>query len=102
MQRALCIFIGLVFGVLVTSSSVMMIRTFQLARMPVAEPSEPIAVDALSVASHLADAIAFRTIAAQGDSEAAFLGLDDFLTRTYKLAHERLARQRMGNHSLLY
>jgi carboxypeptidase PM20D1 len=102
-RRALWTSVGLAVGLFVTCAFVAMIRTFQLAGAPVTERRALIEVDAASVASHLAGAIAFQTIAAQGDSDAdAFLGLDEFLTRTYKLTHERLARQRVGKHSLLY
>ncbi|MDN5004402.1 M20/M25/M40 family metallo-hydrolase [Bradyrhizobium sp. GCM10027634] len=94
-------FVGLAFGLIVTSALVVVVRTFQMTSTPVAEPGEPIAVDAASAANHLAGAIAFRTIA-QDDSCAAFQGLEDFLSRTYKLTHERLARQRVGKYALLY
>jgi len=86
-----------------TCAFVAMLSTFQLAGAPVAERQVLIEVDAASVAGHLAGAIAFQTIAAPDDSHAdAFLGLDEFVRRTYKLTHERLARQSVGKHSLLY
>lgn len=104
MKRAIWTFAGLALTLVLASALVATIRTFQLATAPaVAAPREQIEVSAASVASHLGGAIAFQTVAAQDDSNSeAFFALEKFLTRTYKLTHERLIPQRVGKHSLLY
>ncbi len=62
------------------------------------------AVDATSVAEHLAGAIRFRTVAGHGGAidGATFGGLHDSLRRTYPLVHDRLEREKVGESSLLY
>jgi carboxypeptidase PM20D1 len=70
------------------------------------DPAPLRAVDAHRVATHLAEALRFRTIAASDDPAdtrtAAFEALHAWLAETYPLLHRTLARERVGAASLLY
>lgn len=63
------------------------------------------AIDVESAAKRLGGAIAFPTIARENRDEmdqAAFLGLHDYLEKTYPLTHRRLQRETVDDFGLLY
>src|SRR5436190_22313136 len=93
-------------GALVVLASIVVYRTAMFT-----PPEEtkvgtvPHAVDAQAVASRLAQAIQIATISQQPPAPTDTAPLDAFiawLEKTYPAVHEKLARERIGGHTLLY
>jgi carboxypeptidase PM20D1 len=64
-----------------------------------------IEIDEQAAATRLGDAVRFRTVSVrlgQPIDGAAFLGLHDFLARSYPKVHATLKREIVGSYSLLY
>ncbi len=105
MKRTLAV-LGLVLLILV---AILLVRT-ALARsyQITAPPVTDIPIDAHAAAEHLAGAIRFPTISheASGNVEhverAAFLGLHEYLARSFPRVHAQLTREVVAGYSLLY
>ncbi|HYU36067.1 MAG TPA: M20 family peptidase [Thermoanaerobaculia bacterium] len=101
MKKALAV-IGLVLLVLIAVLLVRtgMARSHQIAAAPVTDNS----IDARAVAEHLSGAVRFATISHDdGQVERdAFLGLHDYLARSFPLVHAQLTREVVAGYSLLY
>lgn len=68
-------------------------------------PASTISVDARTAAEHLAGAVRFQTVSNQGSAGIdveAFSGLHNYLLETFPLTHEKLTREVIAEHSLLY
>ena len=85
---------------------VMLVRAVTLpSRQINPSPAVAIGVDRDRVVARLAQAIQFKTISAQPLDEASsqeFSRLHAFLQRSFPRLHERLSRETVGEHSLLY
>lgn len=102
MKKALAV-LGLVLLVLI---AVLLLRTALVRSHQIAaEPVTDISIDARAAAEHLAGAIRFPTISHDESGRverAAFLGLHEYLARTFPLVHARLSREVVAGYSLLY
>ncbi|MGE0104639.1 MAG: M20 family peptidase [Blastocatellales bacterium] len=78
---------------------------FFTSRQLTSVPASTISVDAGTAAEHLAGAVRFQTVSNQGSAGIdveAFSGLHKYLQETYPLTHEKLTREVIAEHSLLY
>lgn len=100
--------VGVLLGVLI---AIVLFRTFTYGGAPRiigVELSEPPVINAESAASHLSEAIRFRTVTlTAGDpregQEAPWLDLHQWLETTYPEAHEVMSREIVpGGYTLLY
>jgi carboxypeptidase PM20D1 len=102
MKKALAV-LGLVLAVLV---AVLVLRTATVkSRQIQAEPVKDLAVDSRAAAERLAGAIRFPTISHEDGKSvetAAFLGLHEYLQRSFPRVHSALTREAVAEHSLLY
>jgi len=102
MKKVLAV-LGLVLLVLI---AILLLRTALVRSHQIAvEPVTDISIDARAAAEHLAGAIRFPTISHDESGRverAAFLGLHEYLARTFPLVHSRLTRAVVADYSLLY
>ena len=86
--------------------SVLLFRTLALTSRQIAvSPGLSIQIDAQAAAARLAQALPFRTISYQDRSQFsrdAFLGLHQYLAKTFPEAHRTLQRELINDYSLLY
>jgi carboxypeptidase PM20D1 len=86
--------------------SVLLFRTLTLTSRQIAvSPGLSIQIDAQAAAARLAQALPFRTISYQDRSQFsrdAFLGLHQYLAKTFPEAHRTLQRELINDYSLLY
>jgi len=86
--------------------SVLLFRTLALtSRQMAGAPGPPIQIDAAAAAARLAQALPFRTISSQDRSQFsrdAFLGLHQYLAKTFPETHRTLQRELINDYSLLY
>lgn len=86
--------------------SALLINTLRFTSKQIAvQPIQPVSVDEGVVAQHLADALRFQTISYQ-DAKLTkgeeFLALHKYLEQTFPKLHATLAKELVGNYSLLY
>lgn len=97
----LMITLGLLF-----LSSVLLFRTLTLTSRQITVPPGPsIQIDAAAAAARLAQALPFRTISYQDRSQFsrdAFLGLHQYLAKTFPETHRTLQRELINDYSVLY
>jgi carboxypeptidase PM20D1 len=91
---------------LVLLVSVLAINTTRLtSKQMEVEPASAVALNSQEIAEHLAGAIQFPTIsyrdAAQIEGEE-FIGLHEYLEQTFPQVHATLAKEVVGDYSLLY
>jgi carboxypeptidase PM20D1 len=91
---------------LLALGSVLVFRTLIVTsqQMPI-PPGPSIQLDANAVAARLAQALPFRTISYQDRSQFsrdAFLGLHQYLAKTFPETHRTLQREVINDYSLLY
>jgi len=70
-----------------------------------APPLQKITLDRTAIVQRLSDAIQYRTItnqAATDPGKREFQSFHDFLTKSFPGVHERLQKETMGGHSLLF
>lgn len=74
------------------------------SRQIAAAPVEPIILDRAGIVQRLSEAIQFKTISPQSPAAEAqeFKRLHAFLIKSFPLAHQRLIRETVNEHSLLY
>ena len=99
--------IGLIAGVAVVALiAIVVARTLALggASEIAAAPPVPDGYDGMAIASHLGQAIQFKTVSHEGDAPDAdaFNGLAAFLEQTYPAAHQIMTREVVADHSLVY
>ena len=86
--------------------SVLSFRTLTMTSRQIAgPPGPPIQIDAPAAAARLAQALPFRTISYQDRSQFsrdAFLGLHQYLAKTFPETHRTLQRELINDYSLLY
>jgi Acetylornithine deacetylase/Succinyl-diaminopimelate desuccinylase and related deacylases len=86
--------------------SVLLFRTLTLTSRQIAvSPGLSIQIDAQAAAARLAQALPFRTISYQDRSQFsrdAFLGLHQYLAKTFPETHRTLQREPINEYSLLY
>ncbi len=92
--------LGLAILLVVLLAKALTNRTRQLA----VDPAEGVPVDEAKAAAHLARAITFKTVSHQDNppDPATLQGLHAALQEMYPKAHQSLAREVVGEHSLLY
>ncbi len=85
---------------------VVLLRTMRLTSKQVqAEPAIDVSLDGQKIAERLAQAIRFQTISHQDPAEfrgEEFVGLHEYLERTFPLVHAALTKEVVEEHSLLY
>ncbi|HEY8568385.1 M20 family peptidase [Microbulbifer sp.] len=81
-------------------ASVIVIRTLSFTAPPVAEGEpKPLDLDASTIATHLSEAIQFRTVSSQleqGETQREFHSFIDWLASTYPEVHSAMPPQRLG------
>lgn len=98
------ILLGLIVGI-VLLASVLLINTlrFTSRQMQVA-PAQPVSVDEQSIAEHLAEALRSQTVSYQDAGKTRgekFVALHQYLEKTFPKTHATLARETVGDYSLL-
>jgi len=87
-------------------SGVLLVRTALVtSRQMTVDSASPISVDAKTAASRLGQALQFRTISYQDRSlpnREAFIGLHQYLAKSFPETHRKLQRDLMNEYSLLY
>lgn len=106
MKRALAL-LGLALLVLaaVLVGRATLARSRQIATQPVTDLQTGIQIDSGAAAERLAGAVRFPTISHEEKGKverAAFLGLHEFLARSFPRAHASLSREVVAGYSLLY
>jgi carboxypeptidase PM20D1 len=102
MKRILA-FLGLALLVLiaVVCARASLAKSRQISAAPVTD----LAVDANAAAGRLAGALRFPTVSHEAGAQVesqAFLGLHEYLARTFPRAHAALTREVVADYSLLY
>lgn len=104
-RRSRRLFWMILLGLLLLSG-VLLIRTLTLtSRQIPLPPGLSIQIDANAAAARLAQALPFRTISHQDRSQFsrdAFLGLHQYLVKTFPETHRTLQRELINDYSLLY
>lgn len=104
-RRSRRLFLMITLGLLALSS-VLLFRTLTLTSRQITVPPGPsIQIDANAAAARLAQALPFRTISYQDRSQFsrdAFLGLHQYLAKTFPETHRTLQREVINDYSLLY
>ena len=75
------------------------------SRQIAAAPVEPISLDRAGIVQRLAEAVQLKTISFQSPTDSSaeeFQRFHHFLTKSFPLAHQRLTRETVNEHSLLY
>ncbi|HEX9940402.1 MAG TPA: M20 family peptidase [Thermoanaerobaculia bacterium] len=102
MRRILAV-LGLALLVLI---AVILVRTALVkSRQVQAEPVRDLTIDARAAAGRLAGALRFPTVSHEGGANVeagAFLGLHQYLERSFPRVHAALAREPVADYSLLY
>lgn len=104
-RRSRRLFLMVTLGLLLLSG-VLLFRTLTLTSRQIPVPPGPsIQIDANAVAARLAQALPFRTVSSQDRSQFsrdAFLGLHQYLAKTFPETHRTLQRELINDYSLLY
>lgn len=104
-RRSRRLFLIITLGLLLLSS-VLLFRTLTLTSRQISvPPGPPIQIDVKAAAARLAQALPFRTISYQDRSQFsrdAFLGLHQYLAKTFPETHRTLQRELISDYSLLY
>ncbi|MBA2253297.1 MAG: M20 family peptidase, partial [Nitrospirales bacterium] len=104
-RRSRRLFLMITLGLLLLGS-VLLFRTLTLTSRQIPVPPEPpLQIDANAAAARLAQALPFRTISYQDRSQFsrdAFLGLHQYLAKTFPGTHRTLQRELINDYSLLY
>ena len=99
-------FLVLITLALALLGGVLLLRTLTLTSRQISvAPGPSIPIDANAVATRLAQALPFRTISYQDRSQFsrdAFLGLHQYLAKTFPETHRTLQRELINDYSLLY
>lgn len=99
-------FLSMITLALLTLISVLLFRTLTLSsRQLTVPPGSSIQIDAQAAAARLAQALPFRTVSYQDRSQfsrEAFLGLHQYLAKTFPETHRTLQRELINDYSLLY
>ncbi len=100
------IVVYIILGLLVLLFAVLTMNTLRKKpRRAEAPKAEPLALDEGMLAEHLSGLIQYETITSvtqEGVDAKAFLGLHEYLKKTYPLLHQALEREVVNEYSLLY
>ena len=84
---------------------VLLVRAWPTSRPQPVQAAVPVALDTLRIAQHLSHAIQIPTLTdarPMSERAAEFERFHKFLASSYPLVHQRLQREVVGGHSLLY